>query len=525
MQTPALSSPAPSPDTLNMIRNPIAATPPNSQTSNGQTAAKPPADGQTPQEHQPAPSGTQQAPTQTVQTPQGTVVVPQPSQTIPGMPSVLPGMELPELPTVEVPGSTLLETLVPRRDGLFQAFLQKLADMPSFPEDMNQLILNLIPTTENAEIPAELDALVQMLPQNESQAVELLRQQVSGGTKFTGELFDLLRDAYSQSTTKEAKNEILQFVRRFNDYTSSDHIEHAMLRTLEQLEKTSPREYSAELKELTQTLKTQLSDNERPAALKLLQGKVLPFLREIGDRHPDIRLPNTLISIFKPLAARYENSSEEGLLQAFRQLVEHNTTIKSHLGKRSTGDLMKLVRETDFARARENQRFAEQLAKTADWAMKGKGGGEPRKMFRQMISNLLMNKSVYLPLEHAILPMEWNGKQVVAELWADPDARNGPQSENEDDRLIRFLLHMDIPGLGPVDLALANCGETVDMELACPEAVVPFSMLIQTEMTRILENNGFKPSAIQIKKWEKPLSLATAFPKITKGENGVNMKI
>ena len=54
---------------------------------------------------------------------------------------------------------------------------------------------------------------------------------------------------------------------------------------------------------------------------------------------------------------------------------------------------------------------------------------------------------------------------------------------------------------------------------------MPFSMLIQTEMTRILENNGFKPSAIQIKKWEKPLSLATAFPKITKGENGVNMKI
>ena len=157
--------------------------------------------------------------------------------------------------------------------------------------------------------------------------------------------------------------------------------------------------------------------------------------------------------------------------------------------------------------------------------MKGKGGGEPRRIFRQMISNVLLNKSVYLPLEHAILPMEWNGKQLVSELWIDPDADREQRAQSGKERLIRFLLHMDIPNLGAVDLLLSSRVEEVDMQLSCPETVVPFSKMIQDEMTRILENNGLKPSGIQVRKWEKPLTLASAFPKIAKGDTGVNVKI
>ena len=86
---------------------------------------------------------------------------------------------------------------------------------------------------------------------------------------------------------------------------------------------------------------------------------------------------------------------------------------------------------------------------------------------------------------------------------------------------------MDIPGLGPIDLTLESRGEAVELQLACPETIVPFSEQIQREMSRILENNGLKPEGIQIQKWEKPTTLTAAFPKIAKGDSGsgVNLKI
>lgn len=516
MQASIMNGPSPNPDTLNMIRNPAAQPPADGQ------AAQAPANGSAqnvPQEgQQPLQQGAVQVPQQGTQVPQPTV--PMPTVPLPGM-EQLPGLEtLPELPAM--PAMPGLESLVQRLDGNFFAFLEKLADTPRFSEAMNQLLLNFTPASQGKPVPEELDALMRQLPQDETQAAAFLKQQAEGGTRFTGELFDLLRDAYAQATTKSAKTEILQFVRKFSDYTSSAHIEHSLVRTLEQLTKTLPREYTSELETMAQSLEQAMTGGDRGGALKLLQGKLLPYLTDISDRHPDMRLPNTLISSFKPLAARYENSSEEGLLQAFRQLAEQSA-LKPRMSKH--GDFLKLIKDSAATQAKENRRFAEQLAKTADWAMKGKGGGEPRRIFRQMISNVLLNKSVYLPLEHAILPMEWNGKQLVSELWIDPDADREQRAQSGKERLIRFLLHMDIPNLGAVDLLLSSRGEEVDMQLSCPETVVPFSKMIQDEMTRILENNGLKPSGIQVRKWEKPLTLASAFPKIAKGDNGVNVKI
>ena len=124
-----------------------------------------------------------------------------------------------------------------------------------------------------------------------------------------------------------------------------------------------------------------------------------------------------------------------------------------------------------------------------------------------------------------MIPLEWNGKRVVSELWLDPDADKGQNPESAKDRLLRFLLHMDIPGLGPFDLIFTSRGDEVDMQLACPASVVPFSERIHRELTRILEDNGLKMNAMQIKKWEKPLALTEAFPKIARGSTGVNMKL
>ena len=194
-------------------------------------------------------------------------------------------------------------------------------------------------------------------------------------------------------------------------------------------------------------------------------------------------LSRSLISMLALDVARYENSSKEGVLQAFHQL-------------------------------NANSVLRERLA-----------GAETQEAFRNIVSAFLVNESVYMPLLHMVLPLEWNGKMLFSELWVDPDAEeNLKRGKGNQDNTIRFLFKIDIQGLGFFDMVLTCQRENVDLQLYCPQAVTPFAGIVQGEMSRILSENGMKPGAVQVQAMKKPLAISTVFPRIFEGENSINVK-
>ena len=120
-----------------------------------------------------------------------------------------------------------------------------------------------------------------------------------------------------------------------------------------------------------------------------------------------------------------------------------------------------------------------------------------QEAFRNIVSAFLVNESVYMPLLHMVLPLEWNGKMLFSELWVDPDAEeNLKRGKGNQDNTIRFLFKIDIQGLGFFDMVLTCQRENVDLQLYCPQAVTPFAGIVQGEMSRILSENGMKPGAV-----------------------------
>ena len=53
-------------------------------------------------------------------------------------------------------------------------------------------------------------------------------------------------------------------------------------------------------------------------------------------------------------------------------------------------------------------------------------GLENIQQFYQIMNGMLLNESVYLPLLHILFPFQYQGKNVMSEIWADPDARGRP---------------------------------------------------------------------------------------------------
>ena len=415
-----------------------------------------------------------------------------------------------------------------RYDSNYLTFLQRLNDTPGLAQTMTEILRyyqgTVVSSGMGEGMAVDMAELMAMLKMDEGEFAAFLQNQVQSGNRFNGPLFNVLREAYGKSQSEVLRGSILQFLKRYSDYSSSQHIQGNLLRTLTRLTRAVPASFGNKLLPMVSELQEHFSSGDRTAALKLLQGSILPFLSNYTSRTNDMGLSRTLISMLALDVARYENGSRESLLQTFHQLSAH-APIREKLGDLSDAALLHAVEHNTFTKASETDQFANQLAKAAQRALRGGAGADAQDSFRNIVSAFLINQSVYMPLNHMIIPLDWEGKLMFSELWVDPDAEeNLKQGREGRDNTIRFLFKIDIQDLGFFDMVMACQGESVDLQLFCPQAVAPFSSIVQTELTRILSENGLSPNSIQVQAMEQPLTISSVFPKIFQGGTGIDVK-
>ena len=414
-----------------------------------------------------------------------------------------------------------------RYDSNFLTFLQRMSETPGLAKSMAEVLRSfqgrVVSSGMEEGIAVEMSALLEMLKMDEGEFSSFFRSQMQLGNRFSGPLFSILREAYGGTDSEVLRGNILQFLKRYSDYSSSAHVQGNLLRTLTRLTRAIPATYGNQLLGMVSELEGKMAAGDRAGALKLLQGSIMPFLAGYTSRTNDMGLSRSLISLLALDVARYEGGSKEGVMQAFRQLGS-SSTLRGKLGGVSEADLLRLLDRNSFAQAAERDQFAARLAETAQRALRGGAGAEVQDAFRNIVSAFLINESVYMPLTHLALPLEWDGKMMFSELWVDPDAENNLKNGRGDrENVIRFLFKMDIQDLGFFDMVLTCQGENVDLQIFGPPAVTGFAGTVQGELSRILTENGLKPYGVQVQTMEKPLEISAVFPKIFEGENSINV--
>ena len=414
-----------------------------------------------------------------------------------------------------------------RYDSNFITFLQRMSETPGLARTMAELLRSYQGTRVSSGmeegIAVEMSALLEMLKMDEKAFSAFFRSQMDLSRRFSGPLFNILREAFGNSGSEVLRGNILQFLKRYSDYSSSQHVQGNLLRTLTRLTRAIPASYGNQLLAMVSELEGKMGAGDRSGALKLLQGSIMPFLAGYTSRTNDMGLSRALISLLALDVARYESGSKEGVMQAFRQLGG-SAMLREKLGGVSEVDLLRLLERSRFGQASGSDRFADQLAQTAQRALRGGSGAEVQDAFRNIVSAFLINESVYMPLTHLVLPLEWQGKMMFSELWVDPDAENNLKNGRGDrDNVVRFLFKMDIQGLGFFDMVLTCQRENVDLQIFGPPAVADFAGTVQGEMGRILSENGLKPVGVQVQAMERPLDVSAVFPKIFEGENSINV--
>jgi len=419
-----------------------------------------------------------------------------------------------------------------RYDSNYQTFLQRLKEAPSLAEGLSRLFAGregtVVLSGMSEGIAAELSKALEMLKMDEGQLLNFLTGQFKAGSRFGGALFALLRNAYVRADSNSVHQDILHFLKSYVDYSSTEHIEGNLVRTMTRMADAMPASWAEKLRDMAAQLQNGVAAGDRQGNLALLQEKVFPFMSSyVGQTH-DLGTARGLLTLLALDVARYENGSVEKLLEAFHQLSSYGT-LKEQLGQIDDQSLLTLLRGSQFVEESQANRFSSHLASAASRALRGEGSAEVQQIFQQLVSAMLVNESVYMPINHFLLPLEMDGRMLFSEMWVDPDAEEKEQEKGggrRDGGTMKFLFKMDIQSLGLFDIVLTSSRDgVVDMKIACPERVASFSGEIEQAVAQILARNELTPASVSVRRMERPVTLTEVFPKIFEGKNSVNVKV
>ena len=384
-----------------------------------------------------------------------------------------------------------------RYDSNFQTFMQRLQNTPGVTESLAKIFTikdGVIVASGMAEDTAkEMARLMSMLKMDEQELMKFLAGQMKSGSRLNGALFALLRNAYGNAESEAVRKDILQFLKTYLDYSSSSHVEGNILRNLGTMADAMPASWAEQLKGVLEQLYQAISSGDRQGTLQLLQRGILPYIARYIEQTHDMGLPRDLVSLLALDVARYENGTQENLLSAFRQLAGYGT-LKGMLGNIDDQSLLQILNRNEPSANSAAIQFANQLANLAAKGLRGNGGPEIQQAYQNLIQAMLLNESVYMPLNHYMLPLQWDGKLMFSELWVDPNAedeQSGAQSGKRG-KSFKVLMKIDIENLGLLDVIVHNKDDSVDIQISGPAVISAFSKQIEKGISDILTRNELK---------------------------------
>ena len=429
----------------------------------------------------------------------------------------------------EQQGANLQENGHIRYDSNFQSFIQRLMQAPNITESLVSIFTGrestVVVSGLQEGIATEMAQILEMLQMDETQLGEFLLGQVKEGSVFNGSFCALLRRAYARADSQSAKEEILQFLKSYSDYMSSGHVIKNIQRNMSQMAKSIPASWAGKLQEMMGLLENGLASGDRAGVLQLMQKGIFPYMARYVEQTHDMGKPRQLLSQLALNVVRYENGAEEKLLQYFHQLKGF-ASLRKQLDILDDKMLLTLLKGSKAREDSPAARFSQTLTEAASRALRGEGSRQVQEGFKNLMAAMLVNESVYMPLNHYVVPLQWNGRMLFSELWVDPDAdrESGEASPNPEGNTRKMLIKVDVQSLGLFDIVLVSQRDNVDIQIACPEKAAPFSKQIQQTVGEILRRNDLNPLRVAVSKMERPVTITDIFPKIFQGRNSVNVK-
>lgn len=347
--------------------------------------------------------------------------------------------------------------------------------------------------------------------------------QSQGGlqAKFTGEFFNQLRSILAQNPSQGLEQEVLAFVKGYNNFSSGTHLLTQIKSLTEDLEQLMLRSYREEFRELADAMNWKAPNGNTAHNAGVLTRSVIPFLSQYIARTHDYGAVReaTMLLIFH--TARYQDGGLDRLYRLFENMFSNRDFVRLFKGDPQES-MQKLLMEGSDAARRPMSDFAEGLSKLVLKGANGQAGLENVQQFYSIMNGMLLNESVYMPLLHFILPFQYEDNNVMSEMWVDPDA---DKEEGSIGRKIKLFLKFDIQSVGKFELIMTLQDRDARVQLFVPPQLAKQDKKIQEEVGEILKGNNLRFSQLMVRQRFRDRRVDEIFPEIREKERTINVRI
>lgn len=403
----------------------------------------------------------------------------------------------------------------------YSSFLKKLGGIEDFPKELSELLFDeqgmlLFQRQEGIDsIFSELFSYMEI--ESPEQLMEYISSQSGEQIKFSGGFFDGLRALMQERISETLRDSIMDFVRSYNDLSAGPHLLRQMETIARDIRSLMLPSVHESFDDMMGRLDFSALPGDTEANSRLIKQEILPFLSRYISQTHDYGPVRNASMLFILYAVKYENGGKE-VLERLGQRLMRNGDFQLLF----KGDPEALWQETaeGLLRQTEGRGLSELLSELLTAGADGKAGTENTGRFQELINGLLVNESVYMPVNHLLLPFRYKGRQVVSELWIEPESRRRQGGGGT-----KLLLKLNIQSTGMLEIVSLVKDRRVDMQLFLPGELMDRQKEIEGSVSDILRKNGLSVANVSAFERVRDIRLTEVFKSLSEQSRGINVRI
>nr|WP_314833768.1 hypothetical protein [uncultured Oribacterium sp.] len=405
-------------------------------------------------------------------------------------------------------------------EGNYAAFFKELSQTANLPKALETVLFGdgaLALSQEKGEIGQVMEELFSSMEMESPEDLKaFLQDQQKAQIKFSGNLFNNLRGMLSSNISPSLKNAILNFGKTYNDFASSGHFLQQMETIAGDIDKMLLPSFQGEFEDLLSQLNFQAEPGKTEENTSLINNQIIPFMSNYISRTHDYGAVRNAVVMFILYAVKYENGSEE-LLAKQKDALMNNPDFRLLFKGNPEEAFKELV---DQVKGQEDNAFPKLFTDFLKAGAEGKAGTENISHFQEVLHGLLVNESVYMPLQHLVMPFRYDDKDVMSEMWVEQEAKDGAGG-----KLTKMLLKFNIQSLGNFEIISGISDMRVDLQLFMPEELMDKQKDVEDVLSHILRRNGLSVANLGVYQKTRDFRIQEVFPEIKEAEKGLNVRI
>lgn len=410
---------------------------------------------------------------------------------------------------------------------VYDKFLQILNSSPMLSETIRKILLNQqfinINIKNDPIINKLFDSFIDEINMNEQQLVEFIKSQCSTLSIFRGDFFKELRQLLANDNSPEFKTLVSNFLKSYDSFISNEQIMQSINSTLKSIEHNLPKPLRETFESIINNLIYDKSANSTDINLKTLKSDILPFLGKYISKMNDFGIIRDYVSVLIHNIVRLEN----GEMDNFSLNIDNLFNYMSHslsLDEDKITQLKNLLIKSFNEGSSPTNKVLDKFFKLLDAGVNKSSSVINQGTFESINNALLLNKSVFIPILHMFIPLQFNNSLMFSELWINRETEHNTNNSYEKIERYTVFVNFEINILGYFEATMTLQDKDIKLDLKIPDNLKSFSKKIQSDLETILENKSLEVSSVTVSSLTKKRKFFEVF-NISERKNSVNVII